>query len=716
MNSRGITILDVERWRVDFSMSHAEAAKAMGLSAARVYNAALSKAEREGAKPLAAALAEKAAAAFGMPAIIVAPPLAEKAVSNGAKKPRRQRKPKPAVNGAEKPPQCDGAGGGLALPPEEPQRASEAPSPVTDDAELDAIEAANRATAWGAAGLTTGTIEEIARKIDDLVPEEKQGKKLPADERLAAIKKLHPLLMAAHKVGMTTADRAVIQQSISSMLGVPAKAAKDLIDGAAVAVAAEMAKTPEQTALEVEAERLARRAELWAKVEKLATDPNLMQHVVDYAQSAGVVGEEAGILGLYLTATSRLSAKKALSLLRRGAPASGKNFAADIVLAMFPPEDLINLTGASPKALHYFGGADNPEALKHKILYLAEAAAIARQGGDEHEMTKALRTLIQEGYINYAFVDFDSKETVETKKEGPTALVMTSARANVEEELLTRLVVADTDESPEMTRRVIAQILAKAGDNSPGESTHTRDEMIDFQRWLAAGGPYDVVIPFANALHAAMHDLPSPLRARRDVTNTIGGIAACAIIHAAQRKRDGDGRIIAEINDYTWTYRAFAEGLASIYAPKADKGVVALVAALERLLEKANAPHRAALDEWKEQNPKVVPGSDEFKTKAPPLLDAVQASHNQIKAELGIASNDAVSARITSAFAAELIEIVDTTFSGKRARGRAPNTYRINVSSEALTRQRAELPALPTPEAVQDMLDHPEKQDPDYPF
>ena len=216
-------------------------------------------------------------------------------------------------------------------------------------------------------------------------------------------------------------------------------------------------------------ERQQREAELWASVSQLALDPQLLDRLLLYAVEAGVVAEESAIVAILLVSTSRLLVGRALCLLRRGAPASGKNFATDAILKLMPPEAIIHLNSGSAKALQYYGGEDE-DALVGKVLYVPEAAGLARRGGDEPEIVTMLRSLISDGEINYSTVVVREGGlppiTVNMKKKGPTALIMTSARDNVEEEMLTRLMMADSDETPAYDQPCRLR-SAQAGDRLP---------------------------------------------------------------------------------------------------------------------------------------------------------------------------------------------------------------------------------------------------------
>ncbi|MEK4034530.1 hypothetical protein WOC76_11185 [Methylocystis sp. IM3] len=656
MQATKLTILDVERMRIERDFPVEKVAAALGWDG-RAYKRYLEKAQTGGAKPLHADFQAKASALF----------------SN--------------------------------------DNATESPGPELDgDPELAAMEAANRSKVYGSDNPFVGmTPEQLTEAAEGLSAKESD--------------KARNIINAAAIVGLDALTFAPIKEAINKKCGVGKRDIDKLFANARAAHAARNAKSPEELAAEaaeaarkraeeeVEA-RTKLRAELWAKVDKLATDPNLMQRVIDYTQAAGVVGEEAGIVGAYLTATSRLLDGRALCLLRRGAPASGKNYLTEKVLETFPIEDIIRLNSASPKALFYYGGLDDVHAISHKIVYVPEVAGLVLRDGKEHEILPVIRSIVSDGKVSFVVADHETRAEIKFEKEGPIALIMTSARSNVEDEMLTRLLLVDTDESREMTQKVVSRICVTANGAAPAEARGvSKSELIDFQRWLATGGPYDVIIPFADALLGALLRLSAPLRARRDVGNIIAAVAASAIVYSALRERDAEGRIVATMQDYEWAHFAFAGGLAAMYAPRADRGVVALVTVLERLHEKATAPVREELEAWRRANPGVDPNRSE---DAPTVPDTVQVSQRQIKSALGIDSSDAVQTRIKNAVAAEIVEIVDPPFGSSR--GRAAHTYRVKIGSKDLAEQLEGVQAIPTPEAVRDMVDNPWKQDPDNPF
>ena len=125
----------------------------------------------------------------------------------------------------------------------------------------------------------------------------------------------------------------------------------------------------------------------------------MLKEMETAAHNLSVVTEGAGIRATYLTTVSRLLADEAGRLLRLGAPASGKNYAVEIVFAFVPADAIVQVSGSSPKSLAYYGG-DDPDALKHKIIYIPEAAIIASKRGEENDFAILLRSLISEGQLN----------------------------------------------------------------------------------------------------------------------------------------------------------------------------------------------------------------------------------------------------------------------------------------------------------------------------
>lgn len=433
-------------------------------------------------------------------------------------------------------------------------------------------------------------------------------------------------------------DMGQIVKALARRLGVKQKLVDDKRREIERGMKASNAPTDKQREAQAEAERLALIAEaeaLYERVKPIATSPTLIDDMTALVGRMGVVNEKNAIKATYLASASRLHIMGAISLLRRGAAAGGKNHLVEKVLRLIPEESVIQVSNASPKALIYEGGMDAVDALKNKIVYVAEASAIADKGDGENEFTGMLRTLISENHIYHRTVqtqDSGPPLTIVVIKNGPIAVIMTSARDNVEVEMFTRLLLSDADESGDQTRSIVANVLTNRTDGVADEKIAA---WVDFQRWLEAGAPYDVFVPFLEAIRSALGKLPEAtlLRFRRDITGFVRAIMASAILHIEQRQRDELGRIVAELSDYEIAHAAFDHDLGSLYARNVSPALKALV--------------------------RVVEGMIEEEQKSKPDADDAKVTYDDLTAALGISSNNTASRRLKDALRQKLIELVE---------------------------------------------------------
>ena len=423
-------------------------------------------------------------------------------------------------------------------------------------------------------------------------------------------------------------------------------------------------------------ERLAKRAELYERCKYIATNPRLLDEMADLVRSLGVVGERHAVLATYLTATSRLCCDRAISLLRRGAAASGKNHLVEAVFKLIPPASIVTAVGGSPKSLAYYGGVDADDALKHKVIYVPEAAAIADKHGVESEFTTMLRVLISECRLVYQTVQTQEDGppiTVTVTKDGPIAVVITSARPNIEEEMMTRLMVVDADESSDQTHAIIENTLTDRHDAvAEGEP----NKWVDFQRWLELSAPYDVIIPYISAVRQAHSDQARlPLRYRRDIANFLTAIKTSAILHSAQRERDKRGRIVADLADYEAAHTAFDRDMGGLYSVNVPDTIKAVVRAIEAMIERER--HSGQTDQG-------------LRT------DSAKVTYDLLTTALGINSNDTAGRRLKDAQKRGLIEQVEPPDGFGKTTARR---YRVLVPSTDLDKREIG-GVFPSPDAV----------------
>jgi hypothetical protein len=450
-------------------------------------------------------------------------------------------------------------------------------------------------------------------------------------------------------------------------------------------VAAEERLTPEQQAAENErlrneyeamrelriAAHKGARDALYAKIRHIAERPTLLRDLINVVHRLGVISERRAIVSIYLTATSRLHKRRAMSLLRRGAAAAGKNHLIETVFRLFPRESIVEANGGSPKSLIYMGGADDQDALMHKIVYVPEAASIEDRGGVENEFTTLLRSLISENRISHPVAQVPegggSPVTTVITKHGPIAVVVTSARDNIEDEMLTRLMISDADESAAQTRAIISNVLSEHSAVPEAEL----EALVGFQVWLEMGGPYEVAIPFLAAIDAAIGQMPkAPLRIRRDIDSFVRAIMASAIVHSAQRQRDDADRIVADLADYSAAYEAFNPDMSALYAQAIPATAKAVIEAIEELIV-------------------------EERSRGAPNADDAKVTYDTLRTKLGISSNDTAGNRLRDAVRRGLIERTNP-----EAPQRAASRYRVLVRSVDLESNKASEGVFPTPDAV----------------
>jgi hypothetical protein len=305
------------------------------------------------------------------------------------------------------------------------------------------------------------------------------------------------------------------------------------------------ASRPEPVAVELSA------AEEAAALE-LLRDPDLAERIVADVERVGIVGEATNVLVAYLAAVSR-KLDTPLAVLVQSTSAAGKSSLVEAVLGLVPPEDRVSFSAITGQSLFYVGEHD----LSHRVLSIAE----------EHGATRAayaLKLLQSEGELSIASTGKDTGSgrlvTQTYRVAGPVALFLTTAAADVDEELTNRCIVLAVDEDRPQTRAIHdAQRARQTLDGLLADTE--RDAIVkrhrDAQRLLE---PLAVVNPFAPQL-----GFPDTItRTRRDHVKYLTLIRAVALLHQHQRPRRTMRRGGMEVSfiDVTPTDIAIANRLA----------------------------------------------------------------------------------------------------------------------------------------------------------
>lgn len=287
----------------------------------------------------------------------------------------------------------------------------------------------------------------------------------------------------------------------------------------------------------------------------LAAEPTILDLVAAEVAAAGVAGESDVVRLLYLVVTTRLL-DRPCSIALKGPSAGGKSFLVGQTLELFPPSAYHSQTAMSDRALAY-----DTEPLVHRMLVVFEAAGMRSEIG-----SYLMRSLLSEGRINYTTVDRGKSGLISRRfdRPGPTGLITTTTALNLHPENETRMLAVTIADTPDQTRAIM---LAHA---RGGRAARDRGAWHDLQTWLAAQ-PTDVAIPFAETLAAAR--APVAVRLRRDFPTVLTLIGAHALLHQCSRERNGDGAVVATIEDYT----IVRELVCDVMADSAERAVSSIV-------------------------------------------------------------------------------------------------------------------------------------------
>lgn len=276
------------------------------------------------------------------------------------------------------------------------------------------------------------------------------------------------------------------------------------------------------------------------EAEALLSDPLLIKRLLDDTERIGLVGEDENKIMVYLALTTRIS-EKIINLLIEGESSGGKSHLIGYMIKFIPPEDVVEVSAMSAKALFHL-----TKSLAHKFLYIAE-----RDGTDEADYS--VRTLQSEGKLIFMVTiknpETGNFETVEKNIDGPAGIIETTTRLNLNAENQNRCLELFIDETEVQTRRVHGQTNREFLGHVVNEKA-VCGPWINAQRLLK---PYPVYIPFVRRLKFP----DGAVRHRRDYRRFLNLIAASCLLHQRQRAtvtKQGKEHLVAGIRDYQIAY------------------------------------------------------------------------------------------------------------------------------------------------------------------
>jgi Mn-dependent DtxR family transcriptional regulator len=307
---------------------------------------------------------------------------------------------------------------------------------------------------------------------------------------------------------------------------------------------------------------------LYKECKSIANTENIPDLFVETLSSNGVVGEEQTLKLLYLCLTTRFL-EQPVSAVVKAESSAGKSHIVKTLLVFFPKSAYHVLTSMSDKALVY-----SEKSFKHRFLIIHEIQGVSKEALDY-----LIRVLLTEGKIEY---EVTGKGTF--TKKGPTGLITTTTKTQLNPENETRYLSLSIDESKEQTKRIISEQADQAatGKKILRDMTEDAEPWIAFQKWLRLA-KHKVKIPYAPAISELIE--PESIRLRRDFEKLLDLVKAHAIIHQKTRKIDDEGCIIAKIKDYAKVAWPLNDVLSTSSDVKVPKKIVEMVNAVKEIMD-----------------------------------------------------------------------------------------------------------------------------------
>ena len=270
--------------------------------------------------------------------------------------------------------------------------------------------------------------------------------------------------------------------------------------------------------------------------------PHILHEVIKLTDSAGIIGEEAVRLMVYLCFTSRIT-ENPLSVTIKGESSSGKSYIPTRILGFVPEEGCFFISRATANAFYHL-----PEdGMQHKIIWISELP-----GSESADYS--IRTAQSEGNLVVMMPQKNPNtgEIVTTTKtvKGPVGFLVTTTKTTLFSENETRNFSVFTDDSPGLTKKIGAVTIKKAFGETFEIPLETRNLFKNFQRLL--NPDFKVLMPFAFEVFSNFPD--KPVRIRRDKERFRCLIEIVTLLHQFHRKQikqnDGIMYLEATLADY----------------------------------------------------------------------------------------------------------------------------------------------------------------------
>lgn len=262
---------------------------------------------------------------------------------------------------------------------------------------------------------------------------------------------------------------------------------------------------------------------------------NLMKGIDELIEQAGVVGEESTRRLLFVIA-STYKMNTPLHALVQGTSGSGKSHLINSIGECFPPEDVISMTRVTSKSFYHY----TKDELVDKLLLIQD------YDGLDEEAQFAFRELQSAGNISSSTTYKDRfgnlMSAVKTVRSHFASLLATT-KAEVYYDNMSRSLISGVDESDDQTRRIILHQNKRLAGLVDEKNERKAKEFL--QNCMRCVRPFQVVNRYADKVY-----LPFEAKMLRRLNSHYQAfVKQITILHQYQRKKDDQGRLIAEPED-----------------------------------------------------------------------------------------------------------------------------------------------------------------------
>jgi DNA primase len=264
-------------------------------------------------------------------------------------------------------------------------------------------------------------------------------------------------------------------------------------------------------------------------------EPKLIERINGLIGKAGIIGEEANRILLFIIASS-YKMPDTLHGLIQGSSGSGKTRLLKVISQMMPDEDVKRYTRVT----------DNSFYNQDEYFFVNKLVCFEDLDGLKEDAQLAVRELQSNDILRTSTSVKDASGKIggaERTVRGPIASLACTTKGEIYEDNVSRSFLVAVDESGEQTQRIIHyQNELSAGLIEPGEQKKVCAFLQNCIRLLK---PYQVINPYANKIK-----LPEEAHKIRRLNELYQSfVKQITLLNQYQRKQDKQGRLISEKED-----------------------------------------------------------------------------------------------------------------------------------------------------------------------